>query len=86
VRIHCRWCSRSQKLQTTSISHCNIHLQVKMCGHRVSCETYSDTLQLHNELIFFPLVDRLQGQRVDTKGQGDEWDWGTMCEIHQESI
>ena len=32
---------------------------------------------------FFSLV---QGQRVTPKGQGDEWDWGTWCEIHKESI
>jgi len=31
---------------------------------------------------YFPLLGRLQRQRVDIKGQGDEWD----CEIHKESI
>lgn len=28
---------------------------------------------------------RLQEQRVDIEGWGDEWDWGTRCEIHKES-
>lgn len=28
----------------------------------------------------------LQGQRADTKGQGNEWDGGTWYETHKESI
>lgn len=29
---------------------------------------------------------RLQRQRADIKGQGDEWDWGARCETHKESV
>jgi hypothetical protein len=36
--------------------------------------------------FFFLLEGRLQGQREGTKGQGDEWDWGTWCGIYKESI
>lgn len=28
----------------------------------------------------------MQGQRADTKGQRDEWDWGIWCEIHKKKI
>ena len=49
--------------------------------------THCDTLQLsQQDLLFNDLLcfffknlfggGRLQGQRADTKGQGDEWDWG----------
>lgn len=28
----------------------------------------------------------MQGQRADTKAQGDKWDWGARCKTHKESI
>jgi hypothetical protein len=34
----------------------------------------------------FLFEGKLQGQRVDMKGQGDQWDWGACYESHKESI
>ena len=33
--------------------HCNEHLQAKKRGQKVYCGTYSDALQLPQEIVFF---------------------------------
>ena len=87
LRVRFWWCN------------CNEYLQVKMCGQkgrlwdtlwRTPAATTRFLLVFWFGLVFvclfFILGGRLQGQRADMRGQGDEWDWGAWCETHKESI
>ena len=54
------------------MTHCNKHLQVKMCGQRVCWGTHHS---FHNENALFVCLfsfGGFPGQRVDMKGWGDE--------------
>jgi hypothetical protein len=66
-----------------------------MYGQRADCGTPCDTLQI---LFMFCLqfclfiyfyfhflfsFGVLQEWKADTKGQGNEWDWGAWCETHR---
>ena len=48
-------------------------------GHTVVHYTF------HKE-IFFSFEKDVARLRMGMKGQGDEWDWDTRCEIYEESI
>jgi hypothetical protein len=62
----------------------------------VFCGRHCDTLKLPLQdvldtwvcfiCLFFIFGGRLQGQRADTRRQGDEWDWGVGHETHKESV
>jgi hypothetical protein len=71
-------------------SHCNEHFQVKMWTEGYTVEHTVTYYSFHTEMfsmlfvLFFVCLfvcflfgGKLQGQRVDMKEWGDEWDWGT---------
>jgi hypothetical protein len=53
-----------------------VRTKVYTVGHTVTHYSF------HNDIFCF--VGKGRGQV--TKGQGDEWDWGTGCEIPKETI
>jgi hypothetical protein len=80
------------------MTHCHEHLQVKMHGQKgrvwdtlthysFHAEMFSmlcPSLFIFYFILFIPLVGgRLQGWRVNTRGQRNEWNWGTGCETHK---
>jgi hypothetical protein len=50
-------------------------------GHSVTYCSFHGEMFLGFSFLLF-----LQGHRLDRKGWGDAWDWGTQYEIHKESI
>lgn len=92
LRIHYWQCIRSQRPRTTSITHCHGHLQRKLFGQMyILCDTLWHTTApvvrfsflFFNFYLCFLLQGRLQRWRAGIVGWGDEWDWGTCCEIHK---
>lgn len=94
MRTHYHSVTEAKGPQIRPMIHCNEHLQVMfhvlkcvLCDSL--CHTTASTMRLFFSLLillYFILGEILQGQRVNTKGQGNEWDWDASCEIHKESI
>jgi hypothetical protein len=46
-------------------------------GHAVTCYSFREMFSMFLLFVYtFYFVGMLQGQRVDMRGQGDEWLWG----------
>lgn len=71
-----------------------------MCGQKgILCDTLASYSFLSKmffcccfffcfAFVFFIVCSsgEVAGQRAETKGQRDKWDWGTGCEVHKEAI
>jgi hypothetical protein len=64
-------------------------------GHTVTCHIFYVfyALSCFTFFLFFPvsflftfLGERLQEQRTDAKGWGNEGTWGARCDLHKEPI
>lgn len=80
------------------VTLCNENLQVKIYGIKgILCDSLCHTRASMVRLFFFLLFSfllnltlfwkgSLQEQRVNTKVQGDEWNWDSWCERCKEKI
>jgi hypothetical protein len=63
------------------MTHGNEHLQGKLSGHTVTHYSYHNRMFSYvlNFILFafyFLVGEGKEVARADTKGWGDEWDWG----------